>query len=109
MRLDKKDLLLYAVTDRHWLGDRTLYEVVKESKDYSLVKVAIDTGRRNQIRVTFKELGNPIVGDKTYGIKDNGKRLFLHANKLKLFYPVIGKEILFESKVPTEFKKIMKG
>ncbi|MBP3807708.1 MAG: thiamine phosphate synthase [Eubacterium sp.] len=33
MKLDKKDLLLYAVTDRHWLGDRTLYEVVKESLD----------------------------------------------------------------------------
>ncbi len=33
MRLDKKDLLLYAVTDRHWLGDRTLYEAVKESLD----------------------------------------------------------------------------
>ncbi|MCR5147580.1 MAG: thiamine phosphate synthase [Eubacterium sp.] len=33
MKLDKKDLLLYAVTDRHWLGDRTLYEVVRESLD----------------------------------------------------------------------------
>ena len=33
MKCDKKDLLLYAVTDRHWLGDRTLYEVVKESLD----------------------------------------------------------------------------
>ena len=31
MRFDKKDLLLYAVTDRHWLNGRTLYEVVKES------------------------------------------------------------------------------
>ena len=33
----KKDLaeklLLYAVTDRHWLGDRTLFEVVRESLD----------------------------------------------------------------------------
>ena len=26
-----QSLLLYAVTDRHWLGDRTLYEVVRES------------------------------------------------------------------------------
>lgn len=26
-----KDLLLYAVTDRHWLGDRTLYEQVEEA------------------------------------------------------------------------------
>ena len=33
MNCDKKDLLLYAVTDRHWLNGRTLYEVVKESLD----------------------------------------------------------------------------
>ena len=33
MRCDKKDLLLYAVTDRHWLNGRTLHEVVKESLD----------------------------------------------------------------------------
>ena len=38
MRTDMRDklaesLLLYAVTDRHWLGDRTLYEVVRESLD----------------------------------------------------------------------------
>ncbi|MBR4089581.1 MAG: thiamine phosphate synthase [Mogibacterium sp.] len=26
-----QSLLLYAVTDRHWLGDRTLYDVVHES------------------------------------------------------------------------------
>jgi thiamine-phosphate pyrophosphorylase len=28
-----ESLLLYAVTDRHWLGDRSLYDVVKESLD----------------------------------------------------------------------------
>ena len=33
MKVDKKDLLLYAVTDRHWLNGRTLYSVVKESLD----------------------------------------------------------------------------
>ena len=33
MKCDKKDLLVYAVTDRHWLHGRTLYEVVKESLD----------------------------------------------------------------------------
>lgn len=33
MKCDKKNLLLYAVTDRHWLGDRSLYDVVKESLD----------------------------------------------------------------------------
>lgn len=29
MRFDKKDLLLYAVTDRSWLGGRTLYQDVE--------------------------------------------------------------------------------
>ena len=33
MKLDKCDLLLYAVTDRHWLNGRTLLEVVRESLD----------------------------------------------------------------------------
>ena len=30
MKCDKKDLLLYAVTDRSWLGEQTLYEQVEE-------------------------------------------------------------------------------
>ena len=106
---ETKTKLVYTTTKDLGVEAITNYEVVKENKEYSLVKVVIETGRRNQIRVTFKELGNPIVGDKTYGVKDNGKRLFLHADKLKLYYPVIGKEILFESKIPAEFKKIMKG
>ena len=38
MKADMRDklaesLLLYAVTDRHWLGERTLYDVVRESLD----------------------------------------------------------------------------
>lgn len=31
MKFDKKDLLLYAVTDRSWLGEKTLYEQVEEA------------------------------------------------------------------------------
>lgn len=31
MKCDKKDLLLYAVTDRAWLGEQTLYEQVEEA------------------------------------------------------------------------------
>ncbi len=31
MKCDKKDLLLYAVTDRSWLGGQTLYEQVEEA------------------------------------------------------------------------------
>ena len=31
MKCDKKDLLLYAVTDRSWLGEQTLFEQVEEA------------------------------------------------------------------------------
>ena len=33
MKLDKKDLLLYAVTDRHWLSGRRLADDVRSSLD----------------------------------------------------------------------------
>lgn len=29
----EKELLLYAVTDRHWLGEETLYDQVKKALD----------------------------------------------------------------------------
>ena len=51
MKCDKKDLLLYAVTDRHWLNGRTLYEVVKES---------LDGG------VTFVQLREKELDDETF-------------------------------------------
>ncbi len=86
----------------------TNYKVIKESDNYSLVSIEIETGRKNQIRVAMSTLGNPIVGDKKYStIKDGESRLYLHANRLKMYYPVIKKDILFEIANPSEFKKIM--
>lgn len=86
----------------------TNYNVIKENSQYSLVSINIETGRKNQIRVAFTTLGNPIVGDSKYGIKDSYNRLYLHANRLKMYYPVIRKDILFETNNPVEFRKIMK-
>lgn len=86
----------------------TNYKVIKENDLYSLVSINIETGRKNQIRVAFQSLGNPIVGDKKYSnIKDDVNRLYLHANRLKMYYPVIKKEILFETSNPSEFKKLI--
>ena len=38
----------------------THYETIKEYKDYSIIKVNIETGRTHQIRVHFAFKGNPI-------------------------------------------------
>lgn len=86
----------------------TNYEVIKENESYSLLKVTIETGRKNQIRVAFSSKKHPIVGDKKYGDKDGESRLMLHANRLKLYYPEIKKDILFETQTPNEFKKLIK-
>lgn len=97
--ISKKDDAKEAITN---------YKVIKENDDYSLVSINIETGRKNQIRVAFASLNNPIVGDKKYGdSKDGATRLFLHANRLKMYYPVIKKDILFEVSNPVEFKRIM--
>lgn len=87
----------------------TNYSVLKTSDKYSMLKVTIETGRKNQIRVAFASKKMPILGDKKYGEKSKVNRLYLHANRLKLYYPVIKKEILFETSIPTEFKKMMQS
>ena len=102
---ETKTHLIYASKNKEGKEAITNYKVIKESADYSLVQVLIETGRTNQIRVAFSNLGHPIVGDNKYGIKDKEKRLFLHANRLKIYYPVIKKEILFEIATPQDFKK----
>ncbi len=85
----------------------TNYKVVKENDKYSMLSIEIETGRKNQIRVAMSTLKNPIVGDDKYGFKDKESRLYLHANRLKIYYPVIKKDILFETSIPQELKKKM--
>lgn len=41
MNCKKENMLLYAVTDRHWLSGRTLREVVKESLDGGVTMVQL--------------------------------------------------------------------
>lgn len=105
---ETKTNLVYPTKDEDGKEAITKYKVIKESENYSMVSVNIETGRKNQIRVAFQTLRNPIVGDKKYGDpRDKETRLYLHANRLKLYYPELKKDILFETSTPNEFKKIM--
>ena len=81
----------------------TEYEVIKENKLYSLLKINIKTGRKNQIRVHMKSINHPIIGDKKYGSKKKEKRLYLHANILELKNPITGKMEKYSSKIPEQF------
>lgn len=70
----------------------TNYNVIKSSKNYSLLQVFIDTGRKNQIRVHMNLIGTSILGDKKYG-GNKAKRLYLHSNILEFIHPVSGKNV----------------
>ena len=82
----------------------THYEVINRTGKNTVVKVNIKTGKKNQIRVAFSNLGYPIIGDKKYGSKTNLiKRLGLHADKLKI--KLNDKKYEFIAKLPKEFEK----
>ena len=105
---ETKTNLVYVSHDKEGKLAITNYKVIKENDNYSMLSINIETGRKNQIRVAFNTLHHPIVGDKIYSsIKDKEPRLYLHANRLKMYYPILGKDILFETPTPSEFKKIM--
>lgn len=75
----------------------TTYEVLKSNEQFSLVKLNLDTGRKNQIRVHMSEIGCPVAGDAKYGAKtDPIRRVCLHAATLAFRHPSTGKIMKFE-------------
>lgn len=81
----------------------THYETLAKNKAYSLLKINIDTGRKNQIRVQLSEMGHSIVGDKKYGCHKNPMgRMGLHAIVLGL--NLKNKNYIWVSIIPKEFK-----
>ncbi|MGO3183881.1 MAG: RluA family pseudouridine synthase [Aequorivita sp.] len=75
----------------------------------NLVQLEPDTGRRHQLRKHLSSIGNPILGDKDYGIENlilNGKGLYLHAYSLEFIHPFTNEEVYLKDKLPHRFKKI---
>jgi len=87
---------------------QTGYSVVKESSRYSLLEIKLFTGRKNQIRVHFSEMGHPVVGDQIYGKEDKSlKRLALHSTSLTLIHPFTHKEMMFKTEIPSYFRSLI--
>lgn len=104
---ENKNNLVYSTQDVTGQKAITRYEVERENAQYSLLKVQIDTGRKNQIRVHMQTLGHPIVGDDKYGHTKNPlKRLGLHALRLEFLHPVTKEIITFSSAVPASFRTL---
>jgi 23S rRNA pseudouridine1911/1915/1917 synthase len=103
-----------AVSDDAGREARTSYRVLERLRSATLVEVLLHTGRTHQIRVHFQHIGFPLVGDATYGDRQNArledltgfsaKRQMLHASRLAFIHPRTAKRMSFESPWPEDFQ-----
>ena len=82
---------------------KTTYRVLRELPAGTLVECTLHTGRTHQIRVHFKHLGHPLLGDALYGRRAGFARQMLHAWRLGLAHPRTGERLNFESPIPPDF------
>ncbi len=102
-----------AVDDDAGREARTGYHVLERLRGTTLVEAVLHTGRTHQIRVHFQFLGFPLVGDATYGNRQNQRledltgyrapRLMLHAGRLAFIHPRTAKRLSFEALRPEDF------
>lgn len=90
------------VTSKNSKKAITHLEVLKRYKNYTLVKLILETGRTHQIRVHLNYIGHPLVNDPVYGkrklIDESGQ--CLHAKELGFIHPTTKEEMYFTSELP---------
>ena len=108
-----------AVRDESGREARTGFRVLERLKATTLVEVELHTGRTHQIRVHFQFIGFPVMGDETYGQRQNRRleellgfgapRVMLHAFRLGFIHPRSGKRLRFEAPQPADFEEILRA
>lgn len=102
-----------ATIDRPIEGKRavTKYNVTEQRKDFAVVDVELLTGRTNQIRIHFKAIGHPLVGERKFAFAKDFKLKFrraaLHSQKIEFSHPGTGEAMLFTSPMPDDMKKFL--
>ncbi|MDP3732197.1 MAG: RluA family pseudouridine synthase [Candidatus Omnitrophota bacterium] len=90
----------------------TEYRVVEKRKDYSVTEITPLTGRTNQIRIHFKQVGHPLVGETKFAFRRDfklkAKRLCLHAKMLEFVHPLTKKIISLVTPLPPDMQDFLK-
>lgn len=100
----------------------THYRIIEKFRDFTHIRVKLETGRTHQIRVHLAHLHHPIVGDKVYGgrmrlPKNAPKKLIealqnfthqaLHASKLGLTHPTTREWIEWKIDLPIDIQQLL--
>ncbi len=93
------------------LSSITNYKTIAKKKDFDIVEAKPLTGRTNQIRIHFKSIGHPILGETKFAFRRDfnirAKRLCLHAQDLGFLHPVTKQYIRLHSDLPQDLKEFL--
>ena len=90
----------------------THYEVLERFRNSTLVRCRLETGRTHQIRVHFKSIGHPLVGDPTYGKRNTVlafTRQALHAERLGFRHPQTGRRMSWRAPSPPDMQRLLRA
>ncbi|MDE5630732.1 MAG: RluA family pseudouridine synthase, partial [Bacilli bacterium] len=102
---DKVNRKRMSVTNINSKNAITHLRVIERYKNYTLVRLSLETGRTHQIRVHMDYIGYPVYNDPVYTndkCSDFGQ--FLHSTSIDFIHPSTGEEMHFEVDVPKYFK-----
>lgn len=90
----------------------TRYKVVEKRENFAIVEVEPITGRTNQIRIHFRTINHPVVGEDKYVFRKDyalrAKRLCLQARELEFKHPVTQKDIHLSIGLADDLKEFLK-
>lgn len=96
----------------------THYRTLKYVDGFSYVECKLETGRTHQIRVHFKHLKHPLIGDPTYGTKkinyaseivmaiEDLNRQALHALQLSFIHPSTNERVTFKTRMADDMRNL---
>lgn len=86
------------------------YTVIAKKKGYCIVEVELFTGRTNQIRIHFKMIGHPLLGETKYAYRKDFnikfKRTALHSYSIEFVHPITGKQLNITAEIPEDMRKM---
>lgn len=91
----------------------TKFKLLTNRKNYAVVEAIPLTGRTNQLRIHFKEIGHPIVGETKFAFRKDFtlkyKRLCLHAKGLEFKHPVTGKRVILQAELAADMAHFLES
>lgn len=91
----------------------THYRVLERFEGFSVVEVRPVTGRTNQIRIHFSQIGHPLLGERLYALGRDFpvkfRRLALHAAQLSWRDPRSGRTVTAVSPLAPDMQNFLKG